>query len=179
MYTQEEIIKAHGPYQAPEHFHAEWIQNSIERITIFPIQLQAFISSIGPDHEMAQYRPDSWTFRQIVHHLADSHMQAFCRFKLALTEEHPTIKPYSQNAWAASADSQNVPLQSSIDIIKAVHYRWVALINSMSIEDYAKGFYHPETQRDMSLGFVLGLYAWHGTHHLTQMERYALNQGWL
>jgi hypothetical protein len=179
MYTQEDIIKAFGPYQAPEHFHIEWIQNSIERIAEFPLQLQTFFSSIGSEHEMAQYRPDSWTFRQIVHHIADSHIQAFCRFKLALTEEHPTIKAYSQNAWANTPDSQLVPLQSSIEIIKAIHHRWTILLKNMKIDDFSKSFHHPDLKRDMTLGFVLGLYAWHGTHHLTQMERYASNQAWL
>ena len=179
MYTQEDIIKAYGPYQAPEHFHAEWIQNAIDRIAQFPDQLQTFLERIGPDHETAQYRPDSWTFRQIVHHLADSHMQAFCRFKLALTEEHPSIKPYSQNAWANTTDSIETEIKYSIDIIRALHARWVILIKSMSPADFSRAFYHPEYDRHMSLGFVLGLYAWHGTHHLTQMERYAQNQAWI
>jgi uncharacterized damage-inducible protein DinB len=112
----------------------------------------------------AQYRDGGWTLRQVVHHLADSHMNAYCRFKLATTETEPTIKPYNESLWAESIDARTAPVETSLTLLTALHERWVIFLNAMKPEDFKKTFRHPEHGvRD--LDWLLQLYAWHGRHH--------------
>lgn len=178
MYSQEEITKAHGPYLAPESPSPEFIAESIQAIESFPAQLRSFFDQLQPEHQLSSYREGGWSYRQVIHHLADSHFQAFGRFKLALTEDNPTIKPYIQNAWAATNDSLGVDASHSVLIIEGIHARWVHLLKTMTQEDFNQTFFHPDMNKNMSLWSVLGLYAWHGKHHLTQITRHASNMGW-
>jgi hypothetical protein len=106
-------------------------------------------------------------------------MQAFTRFKLALTEDMPTVKPYSQNAWASTSDSLEVDALISCALIIPLHERWLHLLKTMELSEFDKKYYHPEYKKEYSLGEVIGLYAWHGKHHLTQLQRYAHNQAWI
>lgn len=177
-HTQEDIIKAYGPYSPPEKHSAEHIAAYIRSIEAFPGELLNFLNHIGKDRQNACYREGGWNFRQVTHHLADSHMQAFSRFKLALTEDKPVIKPYSQNAWASTAENQCDALISA-ELLQPLHLRWVALMQSMNPEDFNKIYIHPEYGREFSLAHAAGLYAWHGRHHLCQMQRYSENMGWL
>lgn len=179
MFTQDEIVKAFGPYIPGDVKDSGYIQQCIQEIELFPQVLKAFYTKLLPEHQSACYREGSWTFRQVIHHLADSHMQAFQRFKLALTEENPIIKPYIQNAWATTDDSIYSDAGISIALLEALHARWTVLMKSMSIEDFSKTYYHPEQEKDFTLGYALGLYAWHGRHHYTQLYRYASNNGWI
>ena len=116
--------------------------------------------------------PEGWSARQIIHHLADSHMNAFIRFKLGLTEEHPTIKPYDQNKWAETVDVKNVPVNNSITLLHALHRRWHALLITLNESDFMRTVYHPEQQKDISLWQLLQIYAWHGKHHATQVIQF-------
>ncbi len=179
MYTQEEITKAFGPYVPGDISNPEYIEQCIQEIELFPAVLKAFFSKLQADHQNACYREGSWTFRQVIHHLADSHMNAFGRFKLALTEKDPTIKPYIQNAWASTDDSLFADASISVNLLEALHNRWVILMKNMGTEDFSKTYQHPEYEKEFTLGYALGLYAWHGKHHYTQMYRYAANQGWI
>jgi hypothetical protein len=178
-YTQEEIIKANGPFTAPEQITEEYLGTCIEEIAKFPKALTSFMMSLQAEHQFHCYRPEGWSYRQTVHHIADSHMQAFTRFKLALTEDMPTVKPYSQNAWANTSDSLEVDALISCALIIPLHERWLHLLKTMEFSDFDKKYFHPEYAREYSLGEVLGLYAWHGKHHLTQLQRHAHNQGWI
>lgn len=176
-YTQEEIIKANGPYKAEEEFDFEKVKTWIQEISTFPGKLRSFYESVPEDKKKFCYREGGWTSYQVIHHIADSHAQALQRFKLTLTEDNPTIKPYSQNAWAETADAKDADPMLSIQLIEALHARWRVLMDAMDQLDFTKTYFHPEQNKTFTLWWVLGLYAWHGKHHLTQMKRYAINEG--
>jgi len=179
MYSQEEITKAFGPYVPGDINDPSYIEQCITEIASFPSVLSAFADKLNDEQLNACYREGSWTFRQVIHHIADSHMNAFGRFKLALTEDQPVIKPYIQNAWADCKDSTMADPRLSVTLLEALHARWVILLHSLSNEDLKRTYIHPEYNKVYLLGEVLGLYAWHGKHHYTQMYRYASNQGWI
>ncbi len=178
MYSQEEITQAFGPFVPPLEIELGYIQQSIQEIQLFPSVLEAFFRKLGPEHYDARYRDGGWTFRQVIHHLADSHMQAYTRFKLTMTEDMPTIKPYIQDLWAETDDSIYADPELSVQLLKALHGRWVILLKNMETEDFEKTYIHPEYNKEYTLGHVVGLYAWHGRHHYTQLARYASNMGW-
>ena len=144
--------------------------NCLKAIQGLPIQLDYAIENLNDTHLHTPYRDGGWTPNQIIHHLADSHMNAFIRFKLALHEERPTVKPYDQNVWAETIDVKNVPCNVSITLIHALHRRWEALLQPLSKEDFMRSFYHPEQARDIKLWEVLQYYAWHGKHHAAQVS---------
>lgn len=141
----------------------------VAAILAMPPMLDFAVENLNDDHLHSPYREEGWTPNQIIHHLADSHMNAFIRFKLGLTEEHPTIKPYDQNKWAETIDVKNVPVNNSITLLHALHRRWHALLITLNEQDFMRTVYHPEQQRDISLWQLLQIYAWHGKHHATQI----------
>ncbi len=122
-------------------------------------------------------RPEGWTVRQVVHHLPDSHMNSYVRFKLALTEDEPTIKPYAEDRWAELADTRFTPIETSLTLLESLHERWVALLRSLTPEQWKRNFRHPELGL-MSLEKTLALYAWHGQHHVTQITSLRERNGW-
>lgn len=115
------------------------------------------------------YRTGGWTVRQVVHHVADSHMNAFIRFKLALTEDNPVIKPYDQDAWAALSDVTSTPVDLSLALLRGLHARWHELMKNMSAADWQRTFFHPQQNRAITLWSTAGMYAWHGRHHTAQI----------
>lgn len=146
------------------------LQSWIDTIEEFPALLEAEVQDLTEEQLNTPYRDGGWTVRQVIHHLADSHMNSFCRFKLALTEENPTVKPYHEELWAELPDGKSAPIADSMAIIHAVHRRWVLLMRSMKIEDFQKTFYHPERKQSIALDFNVGLYAWHSRHHLGHVQ---------
>ena len=118
-----------------------------------------------------EYRPEVWTIRQVVHHCADSHMNSFIRFKQTLTEDVPTIKPYEENIWAELEDSKNLDVNISVNLLFALHQRWVVLLNSFVESDWDKKFCHPETNQFIDLKTNLAIYAWHCSHHLAHVQQ--------
>jgi hypothetical protein len=124
------------------------------------------------------YRPGGWTVRQLVHHIADSHLNAIIRFKLALTEQEPSIKPYDEGAWAKLPDTTNTPPEVSLTLIEALHHRWTVLLRSMGSEDYRRTLFHPEHRRSFSLDEMLVTYSWHSAHHLRHITALAEREGW-
>lgn len=159
-----------GPFKEPDDCSIEEIVQWIESLANFPLKLKSALQNV-PDSALSNtYRPGGWTLRQVVHHCADSHMNCFIRFKLALTSSCPAIVPYDENLWANLPDSTHYPIEPSLQIIEGVHNRWTALLKTMSIEDLKKTFYHPEHKREFRLDKTLSMYAWHCEHHLAHIR---------
>lgn len=149
----------------------------IQTLRLLPQRLRAAVKDLSDTQLDTPYRPDGWTVRQVVHHVADSHANCYIRFKLALTEDWPTIKTYDEAAWANLADSRWLPVDLSLSFVESLHGRWVALLESLSEEDFRKGFQHPEAGRQ-NLAKVLALYDWHSRHHTAHITRLRALQGW-
>ena len=143
-----------------------------------PGALRAAVAGLSRDQLETRYRPGGWTVKQVVHHVPDSHMNAYTRFKLALTEDEPTIKTYEEAEWAELPDSQKVPIEVSLDLLDALHVRWVTLLRSMEPADFRRGLRHPEHGRVLTLAQMLGLYAWHGRHHVAHITSLRKREGW-
>lgn len=175
-YTDAEIARADGPFEAPAEISFAYLQEKIAVIAQFPADLERVMQGLEEAILSQPYRAGGWQLKQVIHHIADSHMQAFSRFKLSLTETNPTIKPYIQNAWAETTDSLLADAHLSLAILKPLHQRWVILMRSMQEADFHKTYVHPEYNKTFTLAHVTGLYAWHGHHHLKQIEMYLENR---
>jgi uncharacterized damage-inducible protein DinB len=158
-----------GRFTPPSSATAEERAAWIGELAILPGHLRSAVEGLDDAALATPYREGGWTVRQVVHHLADSHLNAYVRFKLALTEERPTIRPYDEAAWARLADG-GAPVGDSLDLLDALHRRWVALLEAMTDGEFARVYLHPEQGRSVSLGEALALYAWHGRHHLAHVR---------
>lgn len=158
-----------GKCPRPKVIDQETIKNWIGTIEKFPSQLKVAVSGLSDEELNVTYRENGWTIRQLVHHIADSHMNAYLRFKLALTEKKPTIKPYKEDLWAKQPDYQG-PIDPSLDIIEGVHHRWSKLLHSMKPEDFEHTYIHPEYNDEYDLKESLCQYEWHCRHHLAHIE---------
>ena len=156
---------------------AEQKQQCLTDIEQTPTRLRAALRGLSEQQLDTPYRDGGWTVRQVVHHVADSHAMSLTRFKLALTEDWPTIKPYNEAAWAELADSKSLPIDDSIAMIQALHGRWVALLESMTEGDFKKGYVHPENGRQ-DLAKALAIYEWHSRHHVAHITALRARQGW-
>jgi hypothetical protein len=141
----------------------------IDSVRALPSQLADLLGNGSIDALINPYREGGWTGVQVIHHLADSHMNAFIRFKLALTEDRPTIRPYDQDGWAQTADNA-APVEASLQILHGIHARWATILDAMTPSDFDRAFHHPEQGRDFTLRTTLGMYAWHGRHHLEHVR---------
>lgn len=148
----------------------------IQTLQKLPERLKAAVAGLSDAQLDTPYREGGWTVRQVVHHLADSHAMAYMRCKLALTEDWPTINPYNEKAWANLADSR-LPVEVSLAMVTSIHERWVSLLESMSEEDFRKGYVHPERGREM-LVKMLAMYDWHSRHHVAHITSLRTRQGW-
>ncbi|MFN2564436.1 MAG: YfiT family bacillithiol transferase [Gemmatimonadaceae bacterium] len=166
-----------GPFRRPESLDEPQRRRAIDAIAATPAKLRAAVEGLSDAQLETPYRPGGWTVRQVVHHVADSHMNAYVRFKLALTEDEPTIKPYEEARWAELADSRETPIQTSLVLLERLHERWVTILRSMSADDFARRLRHPETgiQR---LDQVLALYEWHSKHHVAHVTSLRERMGW-
>lgn len=149
----------------------------ISQIAETPARLREAVKGLTPEQLDTPYRPGGWTVRQVVHHLPDSHLNSYIRFKLALTEENPTIKPYDEAAWAKLADTGNTPIETSLVLLDALHERWVNLMHSMSPSNFARPLKHPELG-ELNLDRMVGIYAWHGRHHVAHITSLRQRMGW-
>jgi hypothetical protein len=159
-----------GKFIFPKAYSQEEFFSWIQSIQDFPVLLRQEVQTLTGEQLDTPYREGGWTVRQVIHHCADSHMNSFCRFKLALTEDNPTVKPYHEDLWAELPDGKSAPIEDSLAIIQAVHTRWVLLMRAMKQEDFQKTFYHPERKQSIALDFNVGLYAWHSRHHLGHVQ---------
>jgi hypothetical protein len=145
----------------------------IRHIEELPTKITSAVAGLTDAQLDTPYRPEGWTPRQIVHHVADSHMNAYIRFKLGVTEDHPTIKPYDQQSWAETGEARSGPLSLSLPLLESLHGRWVTFLKTLGTSAFARTIMHPETG-PMTLDDLLGLYAWHSQHHtahITQMRK--------
>jgi hypothetical protein len=149
----------------------------IHQIADAPRHLRAATADLSSTQLETPYRPGGWTVRQVIHHVPDSHMNAYVRFKLALTEDTPTIKPYDEAAWALVADTARTPIDVSLTLLDALHARWVVLLDSLGAGDFARMLVHPQ-HGPVSLDWMLQLYAWHGRHHLAHVTELRAREGW-
>lgn len=167
------IGKFHFDGPPSEEQRASFI-NDIEHT---PVAMRAAIKDLSPQQLDTPYRDGGWTVRQVAHHVPDSHMNAYMRFKLALTEDEPTIKPYAEDRWAQLADTQSTPVEVSLALLESLHQRWVRLLHSLKPEDWKKTFRHPELGL-VSLERNLASYAWHGKHHVAHITELRKRMAW-
>jgi hypothetical protein len=175
--TTEELRYPIGRFQAVMPVTSELRASGIDAIAGFPARLRDAVADLNDAQLDTPYRPEGWTVRQVIHHVADSHMQAVLRLKLALTEDTPTITPYDENAWARLPDMR-LPVAVSIGLLEALHTRWAAVYRAMTPGDFARSFMHPELGAQLTLDWQLQQYAWHSHHHLAHITELGRRQGW-
>ncbi len=149
----------------------------IEQIAEAPAKLRAAVKGLNEKQLDTPYRDGGWTVRQVVHHVPDSHMNAYIRFKMAVTEDHPTIKPYEEKLWAQLADAKNTPIEPSLNLLESLHHRWVIFLKSLCATDFARKLRHPELG-ELDLDMYLADYAWHGRHHVAHITTLRERMKW-
>ena len=167
-----------GKYVAPEKIKKSEIKRWIKEIDKLPKKLKDAVKNLNDEQLDTRYRPDGWTIRQVIHHLADSHMNSHARFRLALTEENPTIKPYLENLWAELPDAKEAPIKYSLEILRNVHKRWIILLKSLDNMQLKRTLFHPEHDKNLSIEWLIGLYAWHSNHHLAHITELKKRMNW-
>lgn len=165
-----------GQFQLPASITAADRKQWIADIEACPRKMSEAVRSLSQPQLDTPYREGGWTVRQLVHHVPDSHLNAYCRWKLALTEDVPTIKPYDEAAWARLPDAA-MAIDVSLDLLEAVHARWAVILQAMSPEQYARTFNHPEMGQ-RSLNQYLALYSWHSRHHVAHITKLRQRMGW-
>lgn len=158
-----------GEYTYPENVDETQITHWIDSLESFPEQLIAVTSTLSEAQLEVAYRPGGWTVRQVIHHIADSHINAYTRVKLTLTEDNPIVRPYNEEIWADLPEAKNGDIEMSIAIIKAVHRRLVITLRTLTFEDFNRKYIHPAANKQLTLSYLVGNYAWHGQHHLAHI----------
>jgi uncharacterized damage-inducible protein DinB len=166
-----------GKFAMPTGITPALRQTAIEEIANSPANVRAAVAGLTDPQLDTPYREGGWTVRQVVHHIADSHMNAYVRLRLALTESEPTIKPYQEADWARLEDAQHAPVEISLNLLEPLHDRWVRLLRSVTPEQYARPVRHPESGL-RNVDWLLFLYAWHGRHHTAHITELRKQKGW-
>lgn len=160
-----------GMFEKPESIDQALIDNWIDEIETFPSRLIDLVGDLSVEEKNWKYRPDGWSIKHVVHHCSDSHLNSFIRFKWTMTEDTPTIKAYFEDRWAKLPDGCDDDLTLTINLIQSLHSKWVGLLRSLNAQDQEKEFVHPEHGNRVSLKENIGIYAWHGNHHLAHIEQ--------
>jgi hypothetical protein len=166
-----------GNYQPPKEVTPEMRRRAIDEIAATPSKFRAAVKGLNDAQLDTPYRDGGWTVRQVIHHVPDSHLNAYVRWKLALTEEQPTIKPYDEAHWADLADTKSTPIEVSLALLDNLHDRWVRLLRSVKDADFARTFVHPD-HGVRTLDWMLFLYEWHGKHHTAHITELRKQRGW-
>lgn len=166
-----------GRFIYSNNISQEEVLKNIEIIELFPENLYHEVNNLDEAQLNTPYRPGGWTVKQVVHHCSDSHINSIIRFKLALTEDNPVIKPYKEDKWTELADSK-LPIDVSLKLLKALHHKWVVLLRSLTKEDLNKSFIHPEKNNEIKLDQAISMYAWHSNHHLAHIKQLKKAKGW-
>jgi hypothetical protein len=165
-------------FTGKEIYSDELKNAAIKDISFLPQLIENAVLNLDEPQLDTPYRPEGWTVKQLVHHVADSHMNAYMRFKLGLTEDNPTIKPYDEKAWANLIDSKNIPVNISITLLYALHTRLVELLKNVKEEEWQRTVFHPEQKTTITLWRLLATYAWHGKHHTAHITKLRERNGW-
>jgi uncharacterized damage-inducible protein DinB len=166
-----------GRYQVEENIDKAAIDNFIREIELLPERLAEAVKGLTLQQLQTQYRPGGWTLQQVVHHIADSHLNAYVRFKLALTEDKPIIKPYDEKLWAELPDTKLVDINTSLNLIDSLHKRWTTLLKQLSKKELDKEYLHPESGMK-NVRETISLYAWHCNHHLAHITSLKKRMNW-
>ena len=167
-----------GKFEPPASFSAEGRKKFVDEIERTPAAMRAAIKGLSAKQLDTPYRPGGWTVRQVVHHVPDSHLNAYVRLKLALTEDQPTIKPYEEARWAELADGRTAAPEVSLSLLDSLHSRWVMLWRSLVPEHFSRTFKHPEHPGILTVDWMLSMYAWHGRHHVAHITSVREREGW-
>jgi len=176
--TLEKLQYPIGKYEIPNPITEEHVSEWISVLENLPRRLAEMVNELSEEQLETPYRPDGWTVRQVIHHVADSHHHSYIRFKWALTEDNPVIKPYFEKEWANLFDTRTAPIQMSLDHLKAVHFKLVYLLKGLSKEQLQRTFTHPDGNEVTTLEENIGRYAWHGSHHFAHIENLIKRKGW-
>jgi len=167
-----------GKFKRPSAFSKETVEKFIATIEAFPAKIRLETAILNDSQLDTTYRPEGWTVRQVVHHVSDSHMNAYCRFKLAVTENKPVIKPYIESLWAETPDGKTAPIWVSLNLLDALHFRWVLFLKTLEEKDYTRTYFHPEQNREVNLYEALASYEWHCNHHLAHITSLKKRNSW-
>lgn len=168
-----------GKFNAQTDYSIKEIKSSIQVISALPSKI-IDLTTGWEDYKMnTPYREEGWTVKQLIHHIADSHINAYCITHLALTEDNPVIKTYDEKAWAELPDGSAAPVEISIQLIRYVHLRWVILLSSLDEKQLKKTYFHPVSKNTVSLSEMISMYAWHSEHHYQHMRKLAERKGWV
>jgi len=166
-----------GQFRFPESVSAQELAVFIQQIAETPARMRAAIAGLSDSQLETPYRPGGWTVRQLAHHVPDSHINSYMRFRLALTEDDPVIKPYEEARWAELPDARSMPVEPSLALLENLHARWVPLLRSLSVAEWKRSFRHPELG-PVRLEQNAALYAWHGRHHVAHITSLRERMGW-
>ncbi len=166
-----------GQYET-KSFSKELKDQWLADIRFLPSAIEAAVSNLDEQQIQTPYREGGWTVHQLVHHVADSHVNAYCRFKLGYTEVNPTIRTYEEKEWALTADVQNLPINVSVTLLFALHQRWYEFLNHFSDEDWQRTVYHPENKKELTLWYLLSMYSWHSRHHVAHITALRERKAW-
>ncbi len=167
-----------GRYKKPEACSPALMDEWIKVLEVLPSWMDACIENLDNEQLQTPYREGGWTIQQVVHHVADSHMNAYIRLKLALTEDNPTVKPYDEKAWAEMSDTQLVPVNISTTMLHTLHRRMVVVLKNMNTGEWDHTYYHPEHKRNISVWEMVALYAWHSRHHMEHIKQLRQRMNW-
>jgi uncharacterized damage-inducible protein DinB len=166
-----------GKFKRPTDYTDADRRSYTDAIAALPKEIAAAASGLNDTQLDTPYRPGGWTVRQVVHHVADSHINMYCRLRFALAENEPTIKPYDENVWSNFIDARTLPVASSLRLLDALHTRFVALVRSLTPDQFARVFHHPESGKQ-TIDSMLALYAWHGRHHTAHITELRKRENW-
>ncbi|MBS1642478.1 MAG: putative metal-dependent hydrolase [Bacteroidetes bacterium] len=166
-----------GKYE-PQPYSSQLKEKWLQDIKLLPQHIEDAIQNLDAHQLNTPYREGGWTVTQLIHHVADSHMNAYIRFRLGLTENNPIIKPYNEKKWAELPDINVVPINVSLTLLHSLHQRWYATIKGLIEEDFNRTVFHPEQKKEMTLWFLLGMYAWHGVHHTAHITSLRERNNW-
>jgi uncharacterized damage-inducible protein DinB len=167
-----------GTFQRRDELTADERAAMLDDIAAAPARMREAVAGLTAEQLDTPYREGGWTLRQVVHHVPDSHLNAYCRLKLALTEEQPTIRPYDESLWAKLEDVKRTPVEVSLTLLESLHARWMDLFRAMKPEDFRRTFKHPEHDGTQTLDWLVAMYAWHGRHHVGHITATRQRMGW-